>query len=122
MGAPCPLVLLLPALPSPLATFPSRLATVATVGAAAATLRALVGGGDGGATQQQQQQQQRVPREKLIAVWPWFGYAYSCNESGPLLAPCRSALPFCCGPGTAAAQLSFAAAEHARSAGSATRP
>ena len=53
---------------------------------------------------------QHVPRERLVAVWPWYGYAFACNESAPLLAPCRSALPFCCGAGTAAEQISFAAA------------
>ena len=63
---------------------------------------------------------QHVPAERLLAVWPWYGYSYACNESTPLLSPCKNALPYCCGPATAAKQVSFADALRAQHSPGAT--
>ena len=52
---------------------------------------------------------QHVPARKLVAVFPWYGYSYVCNTTA-LLTPCENTRPFCCGNGTAAQQVSFAAA------------
>lgn len=51
---------------------------------------------------------QHVPAGRLLPIFPWYGYDFLCNST-VRLSPCRNTLPFCCGPGTAAAQVSYAA-------------